>query len=138
LGKEDKILIASSTKNLVKVRNFISESASTEGIEKNVINQITLAVDEACTNIIKYSHKYDETNSIEIVTQSLPHQFIVKIFYKGEGFNPNDVPIPDMLEYFKNYKRGGLGIPMIKKFINKIEYTHSLPDNNYLTLIKSF
>ncbi len=136
MDKENKILIASSTKNLSKVRDFVSNIAELSGIAPDVVNQITLAVDEACTNIIKYSHKYDETKYIEIETHANRHKFAIKISYKGEGFNPNNVPTPNMIEYFKNYKRGGLGIPMIRKFITKIEYKHSNPDNNLLTLIR--
>ena len=137
MDKGNKILIASSTKNLHKVREFVSDIALSEGIAPDVVNQITLAVDEACTNIIKYSHKYDESKSIEITTHSDLHKFEIRISYQGEGFDPNNVQTPDMVEYFKNYRRGGLGIPMIKKFITKIEYEHLNPDKNYLTLIKS-
>lgn len=42
-----------------------------------------------------------------------------------------------MDEYFKSFRVGGLGIPMMKKFMNRIEYDYKIPDENSLTLIKS-
>jgi anti-sigma regulatory factor (Ser/Thr protein kinase) len=41
-----------------------------------------------------------------------------------------------MKEYFAKYKVGGLGIPLIKKFMSKIEYAKINPNINSLTLIK--
>lgn len=107
------------------------------GVDAKIINQIILAVDEACTNIIKYTHKYDDKNTIEVSVTNEKDAIKVIIFYKGEGFDPNKVKNPDMIEYFKNYKVGGLGIPMMRKFMSKIEYKHKKPDLNTLVLIKS-
>lgn len=135
--ENNKILIKSSTKSLAEVRNFIEVKALSIGIDSKVTNQIVLSVDEACTNIIKYTHNYNEANTIEVKVYESENQFKVEIKYKGEGFDPNEVKTPDMVEYFKNYKVGGLGIPMMKKFMNKIEYNHIKPDLNQLILTKS-
>lgn len=137
MNANNKIVIFSSTKNLVTVREFIETTAKDFGLDSNIINQIVLAVDEACTNIIKYTHKYDDKNTIEVTILNEKNAVKVIIFYKGEGFDPNKVKNPDMIEYFKNYKVGGLGIPMMRKFMNKIEYKHRNPDLNTLILIKS-
>ncbi|MBN1634451.1 MAG: ATP-binding protein [Ignavibacteria bacterium] len=137
MNSNNKIVIFSSTKNLVTVRKFIETTAKDLGLDMKIINQIVLAVDEACTNIIKYTHKYDDKNTIEITISSEKDTVKVIIFYRGEGFDPNKVKNPDMIEYFKNYKVGGLGIPMMRKFMNKIEYKHQNPDLNTLVLIKS-
>ena len=133
----NKILIKSSTRSLAEVRDFIEEKALSLGLDAQIINQIILSVDEACTNIIKYTHNYNDANTIEVQVYNSENQFKVEINYKGEGFDPNKVKTPDMVEYFKNYKVGGLGIPMMKKFMNKIEYNHIKPDLNQLILIKS-
>lgn len=137
MNENNKIVISSSTKNLVTVRKFIENKAQDFGLDSKIINQIVLAVDEACTNIIKYTHKYDDKNNIEVTILNVKDEIKVIIFYKGDGFDPNKVKNPDMIEYFKNYKVGGLGIPMMRKFMNKIEYQHQNPDLNTLVLIKS-
>lgn len=132
-----KITIKSSTKNLAEIRQFIEGIAKSNGIDPQITNQIILSVDEACSNIIKYTHKYNEDNTIELQVYDSKKQFKVEIKYHGKGFDPNKVKTPDMIEYFKNYKVGGLGIPLMKKFMNKIEYRHIKPDLNQLVLTKS-
>ncbi|MBK7254224.1 MAG: ATP-binding protein [Ignavibacteria bacterium] len=59
MDNSNKILLASSTKNLSLLRNFIELKADF-GFDESTIIQIILSVDEACTNIIKHAHKYNE------------------------------------------------------------------------------
>lgn len=132
-----KISIKSSTKNLFEVRNFIEDNAKKYLNDANVINQIILSVDEACTNIIKHTYKFDESHVIEIQNYANNKQFIIKIFYNGDEFDPNKRTAPDMKEYFAKYKVGGLGIPLMKKFMDKIDYMHYVNNFNELTLVKN-
>ncbi|MBI5402533.1 MAG: ATP-binding protein [Ignavibacteriae bacterium] len=132
-----KISIKSSTKNLIEVRNFIETNAKKQLSDANIINQIILSVDEACTNIIKHTYKFDESHIIEIQNYTDKNQFVVKIFYSGDEFDPNKRNNPDMKEYFAKYKVGGLGIPLMKKFMDKIDYMHYVNNFNELTLVKN-
>ncbi|MBK6538486.1 MAG: ATP-binding protein [Ignavibacteria bacterium] len=136
MDNSNKILLASSTKNLSLLRNFIESKAIDFGFDESTIIQIILSVDEACTNIIKHAHKYNENEQIEIETKTDKTEFRIIIKYKGNGFDPNDLNSPDMKEYFSKFKVGGLGVPIMKKFMNKIEYVHKNSDYNSLTLIK--
>lgn len=137
MEKAAKILIKSSTRNLFEVRNFIEENAKKYLTDANIINQIILSVDEACTNIIKHTYKFDENHVIEIQNYTNNNQFVVKIFYNGDEFDPNKKNNPDMKEYFAKYKVGGLGIPLMKKFMDKIDYMHYVDNFNELTLVKN-
>lgn len=137
VNPDEKLIISSSTKNLSKVRSYVEHQAKLLSLDDNTINQIILAVDEACTNIIKYSHSYNESNSIEISTRLQNNDFKILIKYSGKSFDPNNIDNPNMDEYFKSFRVGGLGIPMMKKFMNKIEYDYKTPDVNSLTLVKS-
>ncbi|MDZ4711210.1 MAG: ATP-binding protein [bacterium] len=137
MNSSDKILFTSSTKNLSLLRDFIEAKAIAFGFDDSTINQIVLSVDEACTNIIKHAHKYDEKEMIEVETKPEKGQFKIIMKYKGNGFNPNDIHNPDMKDYFNDFKVGGLGVPIMKKFMSKIEFVHMNSDYNYLTLTKS-
>ena len=136
MNTSNKIQLSSSTKNLSLVRDFIESKALASGFDESSINQIVMSVDEACTNIIKHAHKYNENEVIEIETLSSGGQFQIVLKYKGYGFNPNDLRNPDMKDYFSNFKVGGLGVPIMKKFMNKIEYVRKNSDYNCLTLTK--
>lgn len=137
MSNPNKILFASSTKNLAFVRDFIESKAIDYGFDERSLNQIILSVDEACTNIIKHAHHYNEKEHIEMEIKFDNGQIIITMNYKGKGFDPNDIENPNMKEYFNKFKVGGLGVPIMKKFMNKIEYVHKNSEENSLTLIKS-
>lgn len=137
MDNNSKILISSSTVNLSKVRDFIENKAKLAGFAGDTVSQIVLSVDEACTNIIKHTYKFDDSHTIEISYHYADKKFSIVLKYKGEGFDPNTRTNPNMKDYFKSYRVGGLGIPLMKKFMDKIEFVHRNPDNNILTLIKN-
>lgn len=136
MDRSNKISLSSTTKNLSLVREFVGKEAEGCGFDESSINQIILSVDEACTNIIKHAHKYDENEMIEIEIKAERGQFRIIIKYKGKAFDPNGIDNPDMKDYFSNYRVGGLGVPIMKKFMNKIEFDKKNSDVNCLTLIK--
>ena len=133
----NKITITSSTKNLHLVREFIENKGEKFKIDPKILNQILVSVDEACTNIIKHNYKYNENNFIDVETDVKDKQFIITLIYKGDSFDPTKKINPDMKEYFAKYKVGGLGIPLMKKSMDKIEFNHKEPDLNSLVLVKA-
>lgn len=137
VDKNDKITITSSTKNLHLVRQFIEKKGESLNIDPNVLNQILVSVDEACTNIIKHNYKYNENNFIDVETDFKDKKFIITLIYKGDSFDPTKKISPDMKEYFAKYKVGGLGIPLMKKSMDKIEFYHKEPNLNSLVLVKA-
>jgi serine/threonine-protein kinase RsbW len=118
------------------VREFIEKKGEALKVEPNTLNQILVSVDEACTNIIKHNYKYDESKFIEVEADTIDKKFIITLLYKGDDFDPTKKINPDMKEYFAKYKVGGLGIPLMKKSMDSIEFSHTQPDINSLTLIK--
>lgn len=136
MNTKDKITINSATKNLHLVREFIEKKGNELDIDSKTLNQILVSVDEACTNIIKHNYKYKDDNFIDVVAETKGKKFIVTLIYKGDEFDPTKKDSPNMNEYFAKYRVGGLGIPLMKKSMDSIEFNHTQPDINSLTLIK--
>ncbi|MCB0725518.1 MAG: ATP-binding protein [Ignavibacteriae bacterium] len=136
MGGNNQIKIPSSTKNLATIRKFVEDKALEMGFDPTLTNQIVLSVDEACTNIIKYTHKFNESESIELKIDTNGKQIKITINYHGDSFDPNNANEPDMEKYFEKFQVGGLGIPLMRKFMNDIVYIHKKPDYNSLILTK--
>ncbi len=117
-----QLRIKSRTSNLSDVREFIAREARKFGFNDEEVNKITLAVDEACTNIIKHAYKYagDLPILLELLTRN--NTFSVIIEDKGVSFDPEAVKLPDMKEHLKSYKRGGFGMYLMKSLMDKVEY----------------
>ena len=63
------IRFPSKTDNLEVIREFINSVAQKGGFDEEISDQIALAVDEACTNVIKHAHKYDSRRMIDVTVR---------------------------------------------------------------------
>jgi len=127
--------IPSQTEKLILAREFVADAAKGFGFAEDDVNNIALAVDEACTNIIKHAYQYAADREIGIVIVMKKPEFEILIEDHGRHFDPNRIPVPDMKEYMSHYKRGGLGMYLMKKLMDKVEYSIE-PRKNIVRLTK--
>jgi len=128
--------VKSSTENLGTIRDFVEGKATQSGIDKNIIDKIVLAVDEACTNIIKHAYNYDASTEFIIRVLISKEEFKVLLIDHGKSFDPNQVADPDMPTYLKQHRVGGLGLHLIRHLMNKVEYHNLEGKGNHLILTK--
>lgn len=133
---DNKLVVKSTTDNLAKIRDFIRNSARTIGFEDDIIGKIILAVDEACTNIIKHAYRYNSEGIIEINIKSEKSKFTIQITDNGINFDPEAIPEPDIKEYHKQHRSGGLGMFLIKKLMDEVQYRNLANNRNQVTLVK--
>jgi serine/threonine-protein kinase RsbW len=134
--KTTSIKIESRTERLIAVRDFVSEAARAFGFGDEDVSKIALAVDEACTNIIKHAYRSDPTKIIQVNVSAGNGTFMVAIQDEGARFNPSQVHPPDMKEYLTHYRRGGLGIYLMKSLMDKVEYSIAPGKANEVRLTK--
>jgi len=132
-----KLTVKSTTDNLSRVREFIRGAASDSGFPEEDINKIILAVDEACTNVIKHAYKYSPKGEISITAKKEKNKLTISIYDHGYHFNPGAIPEPDIEELHKQRKIGGLGMFLMKKLMDEVIYNIS-SDSNQVILVKYF
>ncbi len=136
---EMRICVPGNTAELQRVRSFVASKARKSGFSEQGVYNLTLAVDEACSNVIRHAYRHDNSREFCVEIDLEQGQFIVKIFDSGSAFNPLSISAPAMKEYFEKFMRGGLGISIIKKVIDNIEYIPADAKHpfNILKLIKT-
>jgi serine/threonine-protein kinase RsbW len=134
--KTQTIQVESRTEQLVNVRDFIASAARAFGFSDEEVGKIILAADEACTNVIKHAYKFDPTKVIHVVVESNDNRFDVVIRDSGTHFNPEALTAPDMKEYLSHYRRGGLGVHLMKTLMDKVEYSDTSGHVNEVRLTK--
>lgn len=120
--KNKNLCASGDYSELEKIRSFVSDEAVKFGFSGEDSQRIALAVDEACTNLINHAFKRDSSRNICVEIEPSQNHFVVNILDDGAPFNPLEAPQPDMKEYFKNYKRGGLGIQIMRLVMDEITY----------------
>jgi serine/threonine-protein kinase RsbW len=133
---EKEIVVKSTTDNLSRVRQFTQKSADKCGLNKETAGKVVLAVDEACTNIIKHAYHYLPKGEIIVNIKLEPSRFIITITDDGSKFNPNNVEVPDLREYHKQKRVGGLGMFLMKKLMDEVKYYTLTKDKNQVVLVK--
>lgn len=133
---EKELKVKSTTDNLEQIRAFIKSVSAQSGFSDDVIDKIALAVDEACTNIIKHAYKNSPNGDIVINAKLLDDKLTVSITDFGLDFNPEAVPVPDIKKYYQQHKVGGLGIYLMRKLMDEVKYNPSVDNKNQVVLVK--
>ena len=135
--KTKKLSVKSRTENLSIIRDFISNSAAEAGITPDVIENMILAVDEACTNIIKHAYKSYPDGELIIKTKSTANRFIISITDYGKSFEPDAIPEPDLQKYYRQKRVGGLGMYLMKTLMDDVKYVSIPGKRNEVLLSKN-
>ncbi|MBU1077552.1 MAG: ATP-binding protein [Spirochaetes bacterium] len=118
----DEIKLTSDPKNLKVIADFVGKILKKRKIKSDIIEEILLAVDEAATNIIKHSYQEKTDGNIKLILETGPDKIAVSIFDNGITFRPEDVPLPVLSKDIDNRRPGGLGIFLMKKFMDDVTF----------------
>ena len=114
---------------------WIRGELSNLSLDKSTLNKIELVSEEALVNIVEHAYQ-GLSGDIELVVSSSPKQIEIVIKDQGPPFDPLNAPIDfDPTLPLEERKLGGLGIPMIRKFMDQVLYKRE-NNQNVLTLIK--
>ncbi|MFI5236990.1 MAG: ATP-binding protein [Ignavibacteriales bacterium] len=132
-----EIKVSSKTENLSKIRDFVGANASTAGVSQSTVENIVLAVDEACTNIIKHAYKSSPDGEIIIQIEYDESRLTITIIDYGKSFEPERIPQPDLRKYYNERKVGGLGMYLMKSLMDDVKYTSIPGKYNQVLLSKN-
>ena len=126
-----KISITPSIEELPNAVSFFEEELESAEISPKIIAQVNVAVDEIFSNIAHYSGATLATLGCRISVDEI----VMRFSDNGRPYDPTGKPDPDISLSAEERETGGLGIFMVKKTMNEMnyEYTDGL---NILTLVK--
>jgi anti-sigma regulatory factor (Ser/Thr protein kinase) len=127
--------------NLGKIRSFVSDYAIKIGFDEIAASEIEMAVDELCTNIIKYSYSYDPDippgkRDLEIELEEVENGISISVSDRGKPFDPNRFPSVDIEEHLSEKKTHGLGIFTMKNYMDRITHEYREGQGNTVKLVK--
>ncbi len=127
--------VSAEERHLAEIRDFIQDAGEKILIPNKVLGNTKLAVDEACTNIVKHGFKGKPPGVIEIVVTGNGREFSIAIHDTGKSFDLRNVKSPDLKMYVETRRRGGLGVFLMNQLMDEVRY-HGGPDANVLTMSK--
>ena len=129
--------ISCQTTALSELRVFLKKTLGELPMSDIDQHQITLAVEEVCANLIIHSHKCNALDYIELNIKQNPGKLIFEITDEGKAFNMLDYEAPDLNKVKGEKRKGGLGIILVRKIMDEIEFETN-KGTNVCRLIKWF
>lgn len=135
-GLEPSIQFKASLPMLQPMMEWIREQIQLAEFPKTEAKQVEIALEEVIVNIIHYAYE-GKMGTIELKCHVDPNNaFTLIVQDYGKPFNPLEhKPQVDKQKNLDEREVGGLGIFLVKKFIDKIEYSR-LENANVLSLTK--
>lgn len=124
-------------KELDKVQDFIREELEQYDVSPKVMFQLELAVEEIYTNITSYAyHPELGKATINCSVEENPLRVTIQFLDSGKPFDPLAKDEADTSKQALLERTGGLGIFLVKKNMDDVEYSYE-NGKNVLTISKA-
>jgi serine/threonine-protein kinase RsbW len=133
---EKNITVAADTCELEKVREFVEAAVAEAGFPERERLLVTLAIDEAITNIIFYGHDHVSVETVTVTVDVDSVRLRAVISENANVFEVPDMKNGDMAAYVKREATYRMGIFLIRKIMDEISYQFKKGFENNLTMIK--
>jgi serine/threonine-protein kinase RsbW len=118
-----KYNIGCSLDNLLGARDFIRKSLKKHVASEVTLNEIVLAIDEMCSNLMIHAHHCDPEHLLELTISTKPNgNLVFEIMDDGTVFDINAFDEPAINDLVSVKRKGGLGIRLVKTIMDTIEY----------------
>ena len=119
------------------VTEFVEAELEKIGCPMKTVIQISIAIDEIYSNIVKYGYpKEPGPVTVQVLERDEPHTVYVRFADEGIPYNPLTKEDPDVTLSAEERKIGGLGIFMVKSTMDDMKYKYE-QGQNILTLVKN-
>ena len=120
-----ELVIAAKQENLDAVLDFVAGALEGSGCPDDTQVMIGIAVEELFVNIAHYAYAQSGGEGGAVIRVSVGDQVSIEFEDDGIPYNPLLRDDPDIEASFEERQIGGLGIHMVKHFMDQVEYTYA-------------
>jgi serine/threonine-protein kinase RsbW len=117
-----RLTLPARPENIAVVRHMLGALAQAIDLPPAVVDDLRLAVTEACTNVVRHAYP-DRSGTLDVVVRPERERLEVIVADSGRGMGPS----PD--------RRGpGLGLPLIAALADSFDIDESAPSGSRLVM----
>lgn len=120
---------------LALIRGVTADLARHVGFEDEQIDLIEMAIDEACANAMLYQSQ--ETRPVDLRVEMSAQRFAVTLTDHGSPFDFETGGDIDLDDHNESACPNGMGIFIIKSFMDEVTYQHRAGFGNVLHMVKN-
>jgi serine/threonine-protein kinase RsbW len=128
-----ELVVDAVVENLDKVLEFVNESLEESNCSMKLMTQINIAVEEIFVNISTYAYNPEVGGTT--IRICISDEVVIEFEDNGKPYNPLLKIDPDITTSVEERDIGGLGIFMVKKIMDSVEYDNK-DNKNILRISK--
>jgi anti-sigma regulatory factor (Ser/Thr protein kinase) len=130
-----ELTLANQPAEVARLQDQLESFARQHGLALRALHELQLALEEHLTNVLSYAYEDMQEHRIEVRVQLNATELRVEVEDDGRPFNPLERPAPDISKPMEERPVGGLGIHMMRKSVDRLEYRR-VAEKNILTMFK--
>ena len=128
-----KLVMRNDIADIALLAEFIENLCEENNLPMDVCFNLNLAMEEAVSNVMKYAYPKNEKHEIILNVNKNENGFIFELSDTGKLFDPTKKEDADITLSAEERPIGGLGIFLIKKIMESVEYKR-IDDRNVLIM----
>lgn len=125
---------AASQDDMAEIRAFIEDAATEMGVTPDTVGELVLAVNEAIINILIHGYQ-DVPGEVSIKLTQKGEDIEVRLVDSAPAFDPTSVPPPELNLPLEQRSAGGLGVHMMRSFVDELSYQRTNGSHNELIMV---
>src|SRR5215471_10064481 len=122
MSEELKIVLNNTLSELDRIPEALAEFSRQHTLSPKVVHDLNLALEEILTNVIAYGYTDDRQHEIHIRLIARAGEISAEVEDDGCPFDPLAHPEPDITKTLDQRTVGGLGIHLVRKLMDSLEY----------------
>jgi sigma-B regulation protein RsbU (phosphoserine phosphatase) len=132
-GAMKKLEVKASLENLNAALDFVNTELEQHGCPREIQGEIKIAVEEVFVNIANYAYTPGTGNAV--ISISVTDKIAIRFEDTGKPYNPLETDNPNLDVPLMERDIGGLGVFLVKKLMDNVEYNRT-GDKNILVMTK--
>jgi serine/threonine-protein kinase RsbW len=133
--RQIKLSMRNNLKGLATLIDEASAFLESQSLSGTALYKANLVMEEVLTNIVKYGFEDSTEHEIKVLLTVDEDSLAIRFEDDGREFDPLAVPPPVMKKSLEDTNEGGLGVYLVRKSVDSIEYRRDQSRNILQTRI---
>ena len=130
------ILFKNQLSEIARLGQVVKTFVALHALPSKLAFELNVALEEILTNVISYGYADSGEHDIVLRLSCTGEEVTTEVEDDGRPFNPLAAPPPDISKPLEERPVGGLGIHLVRKFMDSVEYRRQ-QGKNLLVMTKS-
>jgi anti-sigma regulatory factor (Ser/Thr protein kinase) len=122
MGGYVSIAFKNQLAEITRLGQVVEDFAEAHGLPSKLTFELNVALEEILTNVILYGYSDAADHDIVLRLAYVNETVTAEVEDDGQPFNPLAAPPPDTHAPLEERRVGGLGIHLVRKLMNSVDY----------------